>query len=143
MAVRIRLSRRGGTNESRWRVLVADQASARDGRFIEILGSYAPGKGNPQEKMTLNTERTQFWLARGAQPSELVRKYLGVLGILPPVDFTNRFKRRPKGEVAAPPATAAAPAASAPTPEVKPEVAQSEPTAVVEAAETPTEPAPQ
>lgn len=114
MAVKIRLSRRGGRNESRWRVVVTPKMTSRDGRFIEIVGHYQPGLKTPTEKMFLKTDRVQYWLSKGAVPSEVVRKYLGILGILPPVDFSKYTRKKPKGEVAAQPTEGAAPAETAP-----------------------------
>ena len=98
MAVKIRLARRGGKNESRWRVVVTHQPNARDGKFIEILGFYHPGHPVAKEKLQIKQDRVQYWLGKGAQPSEVIRKYLGVVGILPEVDFSGRVKRKPKGE---------------------------------------------
>ena len=79
MAVRLRLTRVGGKKDPIWRVVVADQRSPRDGRFIETVGQY-----NPQTQpstIVLNEERIRDWLARGAQPSETVRKLLRTQGI--------------------------------------------------------------
>jgi small subunit ribosomal protein S16 len=62
-----------------WRVVVADQRSKRDGRVIETIGHYNP-QTNPST-ITLNEERAREWLARGAKPSETVRKLLRTQGI--------------------------------------------------------------
>jgi small subunit ribosomal protein S16 len=69
MAVKIRLKRIGAKNHPVYRVVVADGRSPRDGRFIEELGTYDPQK-QTLENYTLNYERTQYWLSKGAQPSE-------------------------------------------------------------------------
>ena len=79
MAVRLRLTRVGGRKDPVWRVVVADQRSKRDGRVIETIGHYNP-QTNPST-ITLNEERAREWLARGAQPSETVRKLLRIQGI--------------------------------------------------------------
>ena len=79
MAVRLRLTRRGGKKDPIWRVVVADQRSPRDGRFIETVGQY-----NPQTEpstIRLNEERIRDWLAKGAQPTPQVRKLLKTQGI--------------------------------------------------------------
>ena len=79
MAVRLRLTRVGGKKDPIWRVVVADQRSPRDGRVIETIGHY-----NPQTEpstIVLDEERARSWLARGAQPSNTVRKLLRVRGI--------------------------------------------------------------
>ncbi|HUA04220.1 MAG TPA: 30S ribosomal protein S16 [Solirubrobacteraceae bacterium] len=79
MSVRLRLTRIGGRKNPVWRVVVADQRSKRDGRVIEIVGHYN-AQTNPST-ITLNEERVRDWLARGAQPSDTVRKLLHTQGI--------------------------------------------------------------
>ncbi|HXB65953.1 MAG TPA: 30S ribosomal protein S16 [Solirubrobacteraceae bacterium] len=79
MAVRLRLTRVGGRKDPIWRVVVADQRSPRDGRVIETIGHYNP-QTNPST-ITINEERARNWLARGAQPSDTVRKLLRTQGI--------------------------------------------------------------
>ena len=79
MAVRLRLTRVGGKKDPIWRVVVADQRSPRDGRVIETIGHY-----NPQTEpstIVLDAERARSWLARGAQPSNTVRRLLRIRGI--------------------------------------------------------------
>ncbi len=79
MAVRLRLTRVGGRKDPVWRVVVADQRSKRDGRVIETVGHYNP-QTNPST-ITLDEERVRDWLARGARPSQTVRKLLSIHGI--------------------------------------------------------------
>ena len=79
MAVRLRLTRVGGRKDPVWRVVVADQRSKRDGRVIETVGHYNP-QTNPST-ITLDEARVRDWLARGAQPSQSVRKLLRIHGI--------------------------------------------------------------
>ena len=74
MAVRVRLTRVGGKKNPIWRVVVADQRSPRDGRVIETIGRYN-AQTEPSE-IVLDTERLQYWLDRGAQPSHTVRKLM-------------------------------------------------------------------
>ena len=79
MAVRLRLTRVGSRKNPIWRVVVADQRSPRDGRFIETVGQY-----NPQTEpstIRLNEERIREWLGKGAQPTPQVRKLLRTQGI--------------------------------------------------------------
>ena len=79
MAVRIRLRRVGSRKNPIWRVVVADQRSPRDGRFIETVGQY-----NPQTEpstIVLKEERIREWLSKGAQPTPSVRKLLKTQGI--------------------------------------------------------------
>jgi small subunit ribosomal protein S16 len=79
VAVRLRLTRVGGRKDPIWRVVVADQRSPRDGRVIETIGHYNP-QTNPST-ITIDEERARNWLARGAQPSDTVRKLLRTQGI--------------------------------------------------------------
>ena len=79
MSVRLRLTRIGGRKNPVWRVVVADQRAKRDGRVIEIVGHYN-AQTNPST-ITLNEERVRDWLARGAQPTDTVRKLLRIRGI--------------------------------------------------------------
>ena len=79
MAVRLRLTRVGGKKDPIWRVVVADQRSPRDGRFIETVGQY-----NPQTEpstIVLDEDRARHWLEHGAQPSETVAGLLRTKGI--------------------------------------------------------------
>ena len=79
MSVRLRLTRVGGRKNPIWRVVVADQRSKRDGRVIETVGHY-----NAQtEPSTIVLDETKIndWLARGAQPTDTVKKLLRTQGI--------------------------------------------------------------
>ena len=79
MSVRIRLTRVGTRNNPIWRVVAADKRSPRDGRFIEVLGQY-----NPQTEpstIDVDEERLRSWLAKGAQPTDTVKKLLKAKGI--------------------------------------------------------------
>jgi small subunit ribosomal protein S16 len=80
MAVRIRLRRTGRKKSPMYRIVVADSQSPRDGRFIEIVGQYAPRQGN--NAINLETERVNYWLDNGAQPSDTVRSLLRRAGVL-------------------------------------------------------------
>ena len=80
MAVRIRLKRMGAKKRPFYRVIVADSRSPRDGRFIETLGTYNPLTS--PSALTLNTERVQYWLSCGAQPSDTVKGLLSREGLL-------------------------------------------------------------
>ena len=79
MSVRLRLTRIGNRKNPIWRVVVADQRSKRDGRVIETVGHYN-AQTNPST-IVLNEERVRDWLARGAQPTDTVRKLLNIQGI--------------------------------------------------------------
>lgn len=80
MAVKLRLMRMGKTKQPTYRVVAADSRSPRDGRFIEVVGTYAPREA--ERKVTLKTERVTRWLAEGAQPTDRVRRILVSEGLL-------------------------------------------------------------
>jgi small subunit ribosomal protein S16 len=82
VSVRLRLTRVGGRKDPKWRVVVADQRSPRDGRVIETIGHY-DAQTNPST-IVIDEERARSWLARGAQPSEAVAKLLRIQGIAGP-----------------------------------------------------------
>ncbi|MDR1742109.1 MAG: 30S ribosomal protein S16 [Synergistaceae bacterium] len=79
MAVRIRLSRFGKKKSPFYRLVVADSHSPRDGRFIELLGTYNP-MTDPAE-ISLDEDRALYWLGVGAQPSETARSILKKRGV--------------------------------------------------------------
>jgi small subunit ribosomal protein S16 len=74
MAVSIRLRREGTTNRPYYKVVVADSRSPRDGKFIEIIGTYDPKKTG--HNSTLQLDRIEHWLSKGAQPSDTVRSLI-------------------------------------------------------------------
>jgi small subunit ribosomal protein S16 len=74
MAVRIRLTRVGSKKNPIYRVVVADQRSPRDGRFIEIVGRYNP-QTDPST-IEFDEEKVKEWIAKGAQPSQVVARLL-------------------------------------------------------------------
>ena len=78
--VRIRLRRVGRKKAPVYRIVVADSQSPRDGKFIEIIGQYAPRQ--PQGGLNVNEERANYWLGVGAQPSDTVRSLLRRAGVL-------------------------------------------------------------
>lgn len=80
MAVKIRLKRIGAKKNPFYRVVVADSRNARDGRFIEELGSYNPHTDPSTVK--IDVEKAQSWLDKGAQPTETVRALLKRQGLL-------------------------------------------------------------
>jgi len=74
MAVSIRLRREGAKNRPYYKIVVTDSRSPRDGKFIEIIGTYDPKKTG--HNSTLKLDRAEFWIARGAQPSDTVRSLM-------------------------------------------------------------------
>ncbi len=79
MAVSMRLKRLGNRNNPFFRIVVADQRSPRDGRFIEELGWYDPKRDI--EKVSIKKERVTYWLSQGAQPSPTVKTLLKKEGV--------------------------------------------------------------
>ena len=78
--VKIRLKRMGAHKKPFYRVVVADQSNARNGKFIEEIGYYDPMKQPPVIK--IDDEKAKTWLSNGAQPSDTVRMLLRKSGII-------------------------------------------------------------
>jgi small subunit ribosomal protein S16 len=78
MAVKIKLSRLGKIRNPQYRIAIADSRTRRDGRAIEIIGRYHP-KQEPS-LIEIDSERAQYWLSVGAQPTEPVLKLLKITG---------------------------------------------------------------
>ncbi|HXG72226.1 MAG: 30S ribosomal protein S16 [Gemmatimonadaceae bacterium] len=78
--VKIRLRRVGRKKSPVYRIIVADSQSPRDGKFVEIIGQYAPRLTEGQ--LQLNEERANYWLGVGAQPTDTVRSLLRKAGVL-------------------------------------------------------------
>ena len=112
MAVSIRLRREGAKNRPYYKVVVADSRSPREGKFIEVIGTYDPKK--PGHNSTLKVNRAEYWIAHGAQPSDTVRSLL---------------KKNKKQDVPAPAAATPAPAGPTPAPITPPEASASTPEA--------------
>lgn len=147
MAVRIRMKRMGRRHRPFYRVCAVDGRKARDGRVIEYLGHYDPMVSETDARASLNTERIDYWISVGAQPSDkmsvLIKKYgtdgthneqrlaaLERLKLSKPTAPAPVVVAKPKAEE---PAAEAAPAA-----EASPEAAAEEaPVAAAEATETP------
>jgi len=132
MAVSIRLRREGAKNRPYYKVVVADSRSPRDGKFIEILGTYDPKK--PDHNSALKLDRIDHWISKGAQPSDTVRSL---------IKKNKKKAEKTPPETAAPEASAeeaSAPVAEAPA---APAAEESAPAAEESAAreEAPTAPA--
>jgi small subunit ribosomal protein S16 len=78
--VKIRLRRIGRKKAPMYRIVVADSQSPRDGRFIEIVGTYAPRQSEGAIK--LEEERIEYWMNNGAQPTDTVRSIIRKAGLL-------------------------------------------------------------
>lgn len=78
MAVKLRLTRVGKTKQPQYRIVAADSRSPRDGRFIQIVGTYNP-RTDPST-LTVDNAKVVKWLLDGAQPTERVKKLLEISG---------------------------------------------------------------
>ena len=83
MALKIRLSRGGSKKRPYYRIVVAEARNPRDGRFIEKLGTYNPLLPKDAEgRITMDGERIQYWMSKGAKPTDRVHRFLDAAGIL-------------------------------------------------------------
>ena len=82
MSVRIRLTRTGTKNKPHYRIGVFDAHTRRDGPYIENIGAYDPRQKDPLLKIKLNRERYDFWVSKGALPTEAVARLLKHTGQL-------------------------------------------------------------
>ncbi len=97
MSLKIRLTRGGAKKRPYYRIVVADARSPRDGRFIEKIGSYDPMKAKDSpERVVLDVEKAKEWLAKGAQPTDRVLRFLDQAGIAkrPDQSFDDLFAER-------------------------------------------------
>jgi small subunit ribosomal protein S16 len=78
--VKLRLRRTGRKKQPTFRIVVADSQSPRDGKFIEVVGQYMPRQG--ENALNLKTDRVNYWLDSGAQPTDTVRSLLRRAGVL-------------------------------------------------------------
>ena len=124
MAVAIRLRREGALNRPYFKVVVADTRSPRDGKFIEIVGTYDPKKAG--QNSTLKLDRIEHWISKGAQPSDTVRSLI-------------KKTKNPEAAAKKAAAVAAKKVAPAPKPEPAPAPVEAEP--VTSSAPAATEPA--
>ena len=145
MSVKIRLMRVGKKKQPTYRVVVADERSPRDGRFIEIIGQYAPR--NEPSVVHLDSDKAVSWLQKGAQPTESAAKVLSIAGVWDAYRSTTGSDaaakptpKTPKPKAAketkdAPPAAAAPAPAPAPAAEDTPAETPAAEAAEAEAAE--------
>ena len=94
--LKIRLARGGAKKRPYYQIVVADSHSPRDGRFIEKVGTYNPllKKDDPQ-RVTLKLERLQDWIAKGAQPTDRVLRFLDEAGLAKRDARSNPKKAEP------------------------------------------------
>ena len=96
MALKIRLARGGSKKRPYYQIVVADARSPRDGRFLEKVGSWNPmlGKDNPQ-RVELNADLIKEWIAKGAQPTDRVLRFLAEAGLAERAARSNPEKAKP------------------------------------------------
>jgi len=96
MAVAIRLSRGGAKKRPYYKIVVTDSRTARDGKFIERIGSYNPmlPKDSP-ERIKLDADRARHWLSVGAQPTDRVARFLDAAGVKERAARANPKKGEP------------------------------------------------
>ena len=122
MAMKIRLARGGSKKRPHYSIVAADSRMPRDGRFLEKLGTYNPLLPKDSEhRVKMNMERVQYWLDKGAQPSDRISRMLEAAGVLEKKERSNPNKGTPGAkakeraeEKAAKAAEANAPAEEAP-----------------------------
>ena len=94
MPVRIRLSRVGAKKRPFYRIVVADSRRARDGRFIDRIGTYNPMlPADHAERIKIDADKAKDWIQKGAQPSDRVHLFLSNIGILDKPIITEKTKQ--------------------------------------------------
>jgi small subunit ribosomal protein S16 len=120
MSLKIRLSRGGAKKRPFYRIVIADSRSPRDGRFIDKIGTYNPMLAKDAERVTLDVEKAQEWLQKGATPTDRVLRFFDEKGISKRNARNNPNKAKPgkkaqeRLDAEAAKAEAAAAAAAAP-----------------------------
>ena len=96
MALKLRLSRHGAKKRPFYRIVVADSRAPRDGRHIEILGTFNPLlPKDSAERVKLNEDRIKHWLGVGAKPTDRVHRFLDTAGLLARKPRNNPSKALP------------------------------------------------
>ena len=124
MAMKIRLARGGSKKRPFYRIVASDSRMPRDGRFIEKLGTYNPLLAKDSEdRVKMDVERIQYWMSKGAQPTDRVARFLEAAGVVAKKERNNPEKAVPgkaaqeRAEAKAAKVAAAAEAAAAPAEE--------------------------
>ncbi|MCH5350479.1 MAG: 30S ribosomal protein S16 [Clostridiales bacterium] len=89
MMVKIRLTRLGDHKNPVYRIIVADSRSPRDGRFIEVIGTYDP---HLEDGVKIDVDKAKDWIAKGAQPTDTVRSILVDAGVITTKKSTQKTK---------------------------------------------------
>ncbi|MCB1494491.1 MAG: 30S ribosomal protein S16 [Bauldia sp.] len=136
MSLKIRLARGGAKKRPFYRIVIADSRSPRDGRFIEIVGTYNPMLPKTDEnRVVIKTERVQHWLGVGALPTDRVLRFLDAAGLAKRAPRNNPQKAQPGAK--AQERAAAAEEAKASAAEAAAAPAEAEPAAEAAAEEAP------
>src|SRR5262249_4656747 len=98
MSLKIRLARAGSKKRPFYHVVVADSRSPRDGRFIERLGFFSPltPREQKEHRLKLDLDKVKSWMAKGAQPSDRVMRFLDEAGVMKRPARNNPKKAQPK-----------------------------------------------
>ncbi len=134
MPVRIRLSRGGAKKRPFYRIVVADSRRARDGKFIDQIGTYNPMlPKDSADRVKMDLDKAKEWIAKGAKPSDRISIFLSNLGVMEKPVITEKTKKHLQAEEAeAKPAEDAQPAE-----EPKAEEAEAKPAEDAQPAEEP------
>jgi len=101
MALKLRLARHGAKKKPYYRIVVADSRAPRDGRFIEIVGSYNPMlPKDSEDRVKLKTDEIKAWLGKGARPTDRVARFLGAAGLWEWKAGNNPNKGKPGAKAA-------------------------------------------
>ena len=99
MALKIRLSRGGSKKRPFYRIVVAEAASPRDGRYVERVGHYNPMLPKDDEtRLVINGERVAHWMGMGAKPTDRVHKLLASLNLAPAFEIREQPKKSAVGK---------------------------------------------
>jgi len=120
MAMKIRLARGGSKKRPHYSIVAADSRMPRDGRFLEKLGTYNPLlPKDSEDRVKMDVEKVQEWIAKGAQPTDRVARMLEAAGVRPKAERANLKKGEP-GKAAKDRAEKKAARDAAPAPEEAP-----------------------
>lgn len=96
MAMKIRLARGGSKKRPHYAIVATDSRMPRDGRFLEKLGTYNPLlPRDSEERVKMDIERVQYWLSKGAQPTDRIARFLEAAGIKEKAERKNMKKAEP------------------------------------------------
>ncbi len=94
MPVRIRLSRGGAKKRPFYRIVVADSRRARDGKFIDQIGTYNPMlPKDSADRVKMDLDKAKEWIAKGAKPSDRISIFLSNLGVMEKPVITEKTKK--------------------------------------------------